>query len=79
MNNSPVTRNVPSNEKPVDPLGPPHWSSKFGDVNVQDIAIQISTSKDFEGKEAHWLKTNRALGDLFGVGRGGCTDIHSGI
>ncbi len=25
------------------------------------------------------LKTNRALGNLFGVGSGGCTDFHSGI
>ena len=25
------------------------------------------------------MKTNRALGNLFGVGSGGCTDFHSGI
>ena len=25
------------------------------------------------------LKTNRPLGNLFGVGSGGCTDYHSGI
>ncbi|CAB4013488.1 Hypothetical predicted protein [Paramuricea clavata] len=82
MKESPVTWNVPSNESPVDPLGPPHWSSKFGDVNVQDFAIQISTTKNFEDTKAHWsyrLKANRALGNLFGVGSGGCTDFHSGI
>ncbi|CAB3999647.1 Hypothetical predicted protein [Paramuricea clavata] len=82
MKNSPVTWNLPSNEKPVDPMGPPHWSSKFGDVNIEDVAIQISTTKNFEDTKAHWsyrLKIKRALGNLFGVGSGGCTDFHSGI
>jgi hypothetical protein len=55
MKNSPVTWSVPSNSNPVNPLGPPHWSSKFGYVNVQDFAIQISTTKNFEDTKAHWL------------------------
>jgi hypothetical protein len=54
MKESPVTWNVPTNEDPVDPSGPPHWSSKFGDVTVHDFAIQISTTKDFEDTKAHW-------------------------
>ena len=54
MKENPVTWDVPSNEKPVDPFGPPHWSSKFGDVSVQDFAIQISTTKNFEDTKAHW-------------------------
>ena len=54
MKESPVTWDVPSNEKPVDPFGPPHWSSKFADVSVQDFAIQISHTKNFEDTKAHW-------------------------
>ena len=54
MKNSPVTWNIPSNDTPVDPMGPPHWSSVFGDINVQDFAIQISTSENFEDTKAHW-------------------------
>jgi hypothetical protein len=54
MKNSPVTWNVSSNENPVYPMGPPHWSSKFGDVNVKDFAIQISTTKKFKDTKAHW-------------------------
>lgn len=54
MKDSPVTWNVPSNESPVDPTGHPHWSSKFGDVQVQDFAIQISTKENFENTKAHW-------------------------
>ena len=30
-------------------------------------------------QRSYRLKTNRALGNLFGVGSGGCTDFHSGI
>ena len=54
MKNSPMTWNVPSNGNPVDPMGPPHWSSRFGDVDVQDFAVQISTTKNFENTKAHW-------------------------
>ena len=115
MKDSPVIWNVPSNENPVDPFENPHWSSKFGDVKVQDFAVQISTTKKFDNTIAHWwvqaftsitchiiqskvytipftifsdlafvlrsyrLQKNRALGNLFGIGNGGCTDYHSGI
>ena len=30
-------------------------------------------------QRSYRLKTNRVLGNLFGVGSGGCTDHHSGI
>ena len=54
MKNKPMIWNVPSNEKPVDPVGHPHWSSEFGDISVQDFAVQISTTKSFEDTKAHW-------------------------
>ncbi|XP_028392188.1 uncharacterized protein LOC114516806 [Dendronephthya gigantea] len=82
MKNNSVTWNVSTNENLVDPLGPPHWSIMFADVNIRDFAIQISTTENFEDTKAYWsykLKTHRAFGDLFDVGKGGCTDIHSGI
>ncbi|XP_028392647.1 uncharacterized protein LOC114517187 [Dendronephthya gigantea] len=82
MKDSPVTWNVSTNQSPVHPTRYPHWSSNFGDVKVQDFAIQISTTKNFEDTKAHWsyrLKESRPLGNLFGIGSGGCTDFHSGI
>ena len=54
MKSSPVTWDVPFNGKTVDPNGPPHWSSKFGNFEVLDFAVQISTNKNFEGTRAHW-------------------------
>ena len=54
MKNKPTIWNVPSNEKTVAPLGPPHWSSKFGDINVQEFAVQISTRKNSKDTKAHW-------------------------
>lgn len=54
LKKSPAIWGVPSNGDPVDPFGFPHWSSKFGDVSVQDFAVQISTSSNFEDTKAHW-------------------------
>jgi hypothetical protein len=54
MKNSPVTWNVPFNGKTVHPNGPPHWSNKFGNFEVLDFAVQISTNKNFEATRAHW-------------------------
>lgn len=51
---SPVTWTVPSSRTPVDPNGPAHFSSLFGNFKVEDFAIQISTSKGFDGTKAHW-------------------------
>jgi hypothetical protein len=54
MKNSSVTWNVPFNGKIVHPNGPPHWSNKFGNFEVLDFAVQISTNKNFEATRAHW-------------------------
>ena len=54
MTNNPMSWNVSSNSSPVNPIGPPHWSSKYGDANVLDFAIQISTTKNFADTKAHW-------------------------
>ena len=54
MKDSPVSWTVPSNPTPVDPQGPPHWSSDLGDVKVLDFRVQFSTDKSFEGTKADW-------------------------
>ena len=54
MMDSPVSWTVPSNSTPVDPQGPPHWSSDLGDVKVLDFRVQFSTDKRFEGTKADW-------------------------
>ena len=56
MKSSPVLWDVPFNGKTVDPNGPPHWSSKFGNVEVLDFAVQVSNSKNFNGTRAHWYR-----------------------
>ena len=54
MMDSPVSWTVPSNATPVDPKGPPHWSSNFGDIEVLDFRVQISTDNSFKGTKADW-------------------------
>ena len=54
MKDSPVSWTVPSNATPVDPQGPPHWSSDLGDMKVLDFRVQISTEKSFKGTKADW-------------------------
>ena len=54
MKNNTITWTVPSNSKPVDPKGPPHWSSALGDVKGQDFAVQLSQNDNFHGTQAHW-------------------------
>ena len=54
MKNNTIFWTVPSNSKPVDPKGPPHWSSAFGDVEVLDFSVQISTHGSFNGTQVHW-------------------------
>ena len=46
--NSPVTWNLPSTDKPVDPVGLPHWSSILGNAPILDIRVQVSKSKEFK-------------------------------
>lgn len=82
MKDSPVSWTVSSSSAPVDPQGPPHWSSVFGDVKILDFGIQVSTNSGFEKTKAHWLyrlNPKRALGNLFSVDKGGCSSIHPGI
>ena len=54
MMDSPVSWRVPSNSTPVDPQGPPHWSSDLGDIEVLDFRVQISTDSSFKGTKADW-------------------------
>ena len=54
MKDSPVSWTVPSNATPVDPQGPPHWSSDLGDMKVLDFRVQISTDRNFKGTKADW-------------------------
>ncbi|CAB4014093.1 Hypothetical predicted protein, partial [Paramuricea clavata] len=81
MKDSPVSWTVPSNSTPVDPQGPPHWSSDLGDVKVMDFRVQFSTDKGFEGTKADWfyrLNSQRDFGDIFSVNKG-CPDLQAGI
>ena len=51
---SAVTWTVPSNNYPVGPFGPPHWSSDLGDAPTLDFRVQMATSEEFEKTKAHW-------------------------
>ena len=48
------TWSVPSNDKPVEPNGDPHWTSEFGDVPMNDFRVQMATSDNFKTTKAHW-------------------------
>ena len=52
--NSSVTWNVPSSNKPVDPFGSPRWSSDLGNTPILDIRVQVSSSEEFKDTKAHW-------------------------
>jgi hypothetical protein len=54
MKDSPVSWTVPSDATPVGPQGPPHWSSKLGDVEVLDFRVQFSEDESFEETKADW-------------------------
>ena len=45
---------IPSSSTPVDPHGPAQFSSLFGKFDVQDFAVQVSTSQSFKETKAHW-------------------------
>ena len=57
--NTPKTWAIPSGISFIDPRGPAGWSSAFGDKNVLDFRVQISTSNDFRHTSAHWYVTTR--------------------
>ena len=52
--NSSVTWDVPSSNKPVDPFDSPRWSSVLGNTPVLDIRVQVSSSEDFKDTKLHW-------------------------
>ena len=54
MKDNPVSWTVPSKSTPVNPQGPPHWSSIAGGVKVQDFRVQFSSDKSFDGTKADW-------------------------
>ena len=54
VKDTPETWAIPSNSSFIHPHGSPGWSSAFGDEDVLDFRIQISTSKDFDDTRAHW-------------------------
>ena len=54
VKDTPETWAIPSNSSFIHPHGLPGWSSAFGDEDVLDFRIQISTSKDFDDTRAHW-------------------------
>ena len=54
MTSSPVTWTIPSNSTPVDPKGPPHWSSELGHLQILDFGVQFSSDDTFDGTKVHW-------------------------
>ena len=52
--NNSITWSVPSNNKPVDPYGEPHWTSSLGKAPILDFRVQVATSKDFKTTKARW-------------------------
>ncbi|XP_028393240.1 uncharacterized protein LOC114517654 [Dendronephthya gigantea] len=82
MKDNPVSWTVPSNSLPVDPQGPPHWSSDLGDVKVLDFRVQFSADNSFENTKADWfyrLKPRRMFGNLFSNVNNGCPYLQGGI
>ena len=56
VKNTPETWAIPSKASFIHPRGKPMWSSAFGDREVLDFRVQISTTKDFHDTRAHWYK-----------------------
>ena len=54
VQNSPVSWDVPSQSKLIQPLDSRKWSSVFGNMFIKDFRIQISTSKSYSSTQAHW-------------------------
>lgn len=52
--NTSVTWTVPSNDKPVEPFGKPHWISSLGNTPMIDFRVQVATQENFETTKAHW-------------------------
>ncbi len=58
VKNTPETWAIPSSYSFVHPQGLAKWSSAFGEKNMLDFRVQISTSKDFQDTRAHWYVTS---------------------
>ncbi|CAB3994196.1 Hypothetical predicted protein [Paramuricea clavata] len=82
VKDTPETWAIPSNSSLVHPHGLARWSSAFGEKNVLDFRVQISTSKDFHDTRAHWyyhFKSPRILSKLLMSHEGGCSHRYPGI
>ncbi|XP_028416631.1 uncharacterized protein LOC114540704 [Dendronephthya gigantea] len=80
--NSSVTWNVPSTNKPVDPFDSPRWSSVLGNTPILDIRVQVSSSAEFKDTKAHWsyrLNSKRPLKNLMLMAEKGCDANSPGI
>ncbi|XP_028416962.1 uncharacterized protein LOC114541174 [Dendronephthya gigantea] len=58
------------------------WSSAFGDQEILDFRVQISTTKNFRDTRAHWyyrFKSPRLLSKLLMSNKGGCSHRYPGI
>ena len=54
VTNSYVTWDVPSDLSLVIPSDTKHWSAVFGNMDVLDFRIQLSTSKRFVDTKSDW-------------------------
>ena len=52
--NTSVTWTVPSNHKPVEPFGDPHWTSSMGNAPIIDFRVQMASAENFKTTKAHW-------------------------
>jgi hypothetical protein len=52
--NTSVTWTVPSNNKPVEPFGDPHWTSSLGNAPIIDFRVQMASAENFKTTKAHW-------------------------
>ncbi|XP_028411771.1 uncharacterized protein LOC114534515 [Dendronephthya gigantea] len=82
VKDTPETWAIPSKASFIHPHGKPMWSSAFGDQEILDFRVQISTSKNFRDTRAHWyyrFKSPRLLSKLLMSNKGGCSHRYPGI
>ncbi|XP_028411790.1 uncharacterized protein LOC114534527 [Dendronephthya gigantea] len=82
VKDTPETWAIPSNASFIHPHGEPMWSSAFGEQEILDFRVQISTSKDFRDTRAQWyyrFKSPRILSELLMSNKGGCSHRYPGI
>ena len=59
MKDSPVSWTVPSNSTPVDPQGPPHWSSNLGEKKFWILEFNFRLTKVLKGQRQTGEKSRR--------------------